>query len=137
MEGYNISRITTKNYANKAGGIYPPLHMNHIATLKASPTIATAKVRPTCDEALVGEGAGSSVVPVPVESSPDSVPFGPADGLTVPSLNVSGRRQLKYVSGFHDDPFSTMAVRNTGQILVAAAVHSVSFPGAAGSVPCW
>lgn len=86
----------------------------------------------------MGEGVGLPDVPVPVESpSPDSVPLGSADGLTVPFLNVSGRRQFKEVSGLHDDPFSTMAVRKIGQILVAAAVHSVSFPGAAGSVPCW
>lgn len=86
----------------------------------------------------MGEGVGPSVVPVPVEPlSPDSVPLASADGLTVPFLKVSGRRQFKEVSGLHDDPFSTTAVRRIGQILVAAADHSVSFPGAAGSVPYW
>lgn len=126
----------SKKCVNDSEGIYPALYMKNMATLKASPTIAMAKVRPACDAALVGEGVGPSVVPVPVEPSlPDSVPFGSADGLTVPSLKVSGRRQFKKVSAL--DPPCPMRVTKMGQILVAAAVHNVSFPGAAGSVPCW
>lgn len=110
--------------------------MNSMAMLKISPTTAAAMVRLACDAALVGEGVAPPVVPVPVELPlPDSVPFGSADGLTVPSLKVSGRRQVREVDDVELD--LVMVVTKTGQMLVAAANHRVSFPGAAGSEPCW
>lgn len=97
-------------------------------------------VRPACDAALVGDAVAPVVVPVPVEPPPpDSVPFGSADGLTVPSLKVSGRRQLKVVTADHADPLSSsmMGLTKMGHTLVAAANHRVSFPGAASPVPYW